>query len=162
MSVVDLRQTNSRQIAALLDEETQRWREELHWDYRGSLELIKKFVDAKSLAGGVAMENGQIAGYSFYVLEEHKALLGGLYVSSRWPQLRLAEELLDYTLLLLLLLEEEERGGGAGGGGGGEQSSVRALSPIGFDPCHGHSTCSSRLPRGGGFDGIDRGLFTAV
>ena len=98
MSIVDLRQSSSRQIAPLLDEETQRWREELHWDYRGSLDLIKKFVDAKSLAGGVAMEDGQVAGYSFYVLEEHKALLGGLYVSSRWPQLPLAVELLDYTL----------------------------------------------------------------
>jgi ribosomal protein S18 acetylase RimI-like enzyme len=109
MSIVDLRQTNSRQIAALLDEETQRWREELHWDYRGSLDLIKKFVDAKSLAGGVVMENGQVAGYSFYVLEEHKALLGGLYVSSRWPQLRLAEELLRYTLQNVRALPRTER-----------------------------------------------------
>jgi ribosomal protein S18 acetylase RimI-like enzyme len=109
MSVVDLRQTTSRQIAPLLDEETQRWREELHWDYRGSLDLIKKFVDAKSLAGGVALENGQVAGYSFYVLEDHKALLGGLYVSSRWPQLRLAQELLDYTLQTLRALPRTER-----------------------------------------------------
>lgn len=109
MSIVDLRQMNSRQIAPLLDEETQHWREELHWDYRSSLDLIKKFVDAKSLAGGVAMENGQAAGYSFYVLEEHKALLGGLYVSSRWPQLRLAEELLDYTLQTLRALPHTER-----------------------------------------------------
>jgi ribosomal protein S18 acetylase RimI-like enzyme len=98
ISIVDMRQTNSRQIAALLEEESQRWREELHWDYRGSLDLIRKFVDAKSLAGGVATENGQPAGYSFYVMEEHKALLGGLYISSRWPQLGIAEELLDYTL----------------------------------------------------------------
>ena len=109
MPIVDLRQTNSRQIAALLDEETQRWREELHWDYRGSLELIKKFVDAKSLAGGVAMQSGQAAGYSFYVLEEHKALLGGLFVSSRWPQLRIAEELLDYTVQILRPLPRLER-----------------------------------------------------
>jgi ribosomal protein S18 acetylase RimI-like enzyme len=109
MSIVDLRQTSSRQIAALLDEETQRWREELHWDYRGSLDLIKKFVDARSLAGGVAMENGRVAGYSFYVLEEHKALLGGLYVSSQWPQLRIAEELLDFTLQTLRALPRTER-----------------------------------------------------
>jgi ribosomal protein S18 acetylase RimI-like enzyme len=109
MSIVDLRQTNSRQIAALLDEETQRWREELHWDYRGSLDLIKKFVDAKSLAGGVAMENGQAAGYSFYVLEEHKALLGGLYIASSRPQLPLAEELLDFTLQTLRALPRIER-----------------------------------------------------
>jgi ribosomal protein S18 acetylase RimI-like enzyme len=98
MSIVDLRQMYSRQIGALLDEETLRWREDLHWDYRSSLDLIRKFVDARSLPGGVAMANGQAAGYSFYVLEEHKALLGGLFVSSRWPQLPIAEELLEYTL----------------------------------------------------------------
>jgi len=109
MSIVDLRQTTSRQIVPLLEEETQHWREELYWDYRGSLDLIKKFVDARSLAGGVAMENGQAAGYSFYVLEEHKALLGGLYVSSRWPQLPLAEELLDFTLQTLRGLPRTER-----------------------------------------------------
>jgi ribosomal protein S18 acetylase RimI-like enzyme len=109
MSIVDLRQTTSRQLAALLDEETQRWREELHWDYRGSLDLIKKFVDARSLAGGLAMQNGQPAGYSFYVLEDHKALLGGLFVSSRWPQPRIAEELLDYTLQILRQLPRLER-----------------------------------------------------
>jgi ribosomal protein S18 acetylase RimI-like enzyme len=109
MSIVDLRQTNSRQITPLLEEEAQRWREELHWDYRASLELIKKFVDARSLAGSVAMENGQVAGYAFYVLEEHKALLGGLYISSRWPQLRLAQELLDDVLETLRALPRTER-----------------------------------------------------
>jgi ribosomal protein S18 acetylase RimI-like enzyme len=57
----------------------------------------------------VAFDNGQVAGYSFYVLEEHKALLGGLYVSSRWPQLPLAEELLDYTLQTLRALPRTER-----------------------------------------------------
>ena len=109
MSIVDLRQTNSRQITPLLEEEAQRWREELHWDYRASLELIKKFVDAKSLAGSVAMENGQVAGYAFYVLEEHKALLGGLFVSSRWPQLQVAETLLNDILETLRGLPRTER-----------------------------------------------------
>jgi ribosomal protein S18 acetylase RimI-like enzyme len=109
MSIVDLRQTNSRQLAALLDEETQRWSEELHWDYRGSLDLIKKFVDAKSLAGSLAIEGGCPAGYCFYVIEEHKALLGGMYVSSRWPQLPLAEALLDYTMQTLRALPRIDR-----------------------------------------------------
>src|SRR5579864_8492364 len=59
MLIVDLRQVNSRQIEPLLAEEAQHWREELRWDYRASLELIKKFVDAKSLAGCAAMENGR-------------------------------------------------------------------------------------------------------
>ena len=109
MSIVDLRQMNSRQITLLLEEEAQRWREELHWDYRSSLELIKKFVDAKSLAGSVALEDGQVAGYAFYVLEEHKGLLGGLFVSPRWPQLRLAQELLADVLETLRALPRTER-----------------------------------------------------
>jgi ribosomal protein S18 acetylase RimI-like enzyme len=98
MSIVDLRQLNSRQIEPLLAEEAQRWREELRWDYRSSLDLIKKFVEARSLAGCAAMEGGQAAGYAFYVIEEHKGLLGGLYVSPRFPQMTLANELLTSTL----------------------------------------------------------------
>jgi ribosomal protein S18 acetylase RimI-like enzyme len=109
MSIVDLRQLNSRQIEPLLAEEAQHWREELHWDYRASLELIKKFVDAKSLAGCAAMENGRAAGYTFYVLEEHKGLLGGLYVSPGYPQLALARALLANTLETLRAVPHVER-----------------------------------------------------
>jgi ribosomal protein S18 acetylase RimI-like enzyme len=55
------------------------------------------------------MKNGQVAGYAFYVLEEHKGLLGGLYVSSRWQQLRLAQELLTAVLETLRALPRTER-----------------------------------------------------
>jgi ribosomal protein S18 acetylase RimI-like enzyme len=98
MTIVDLRQLSSRQIEPLLSEEAQRWKEELRWDYRSSLDLIKKFVEARSLAGCAAFENGEAAGYAFYVIEEHKGLLGGLYVSPRFPQLPLATKLLTSTL----------------------------------------------------------------
>jgi ribosomal protein S18 acetylase RimI-like enzyme len=50
-----------------------------------------------------------VAGYAFYVLEEHKGLLGGLYISSRWPQLRLAQELLKDVLETLRALPRTER-----------------------------------------------------
>jgi ribosomal protein S18 acetylase RimI-like enzyme len=109
MAIVDLRQMDSRQITPLLEEEARQWRHDLHWDYRASLELIRKFVDAKSLAGSVALEGDRVAGYAFYVLEEHKALLGGLYVSPQWPQLRLAQELLSDVLETLRALPRTER-----------------------------------------------------
>jgi ribosomal protein S18 acetylase RimI-like enzyme len=104
MTIVDLRQLSSRQIEPLLAEEAQRWREELRWDYRSSLDLIKKFVEARSLAGCAALEGGEAAGYAFYVIEEHKGLLGGLYVSPRFPQLPLANKLLTSTLETLRAL----------------------------------------------------------
>jgi ribosomal protein S18 acetylase RimI-like enzyme len=109
MLIVDLRQLNSRQIETLLAEEAQHWREELHWDYRASLELIKKFVDAKSLAGCAAIEDGRAVGYAFYVIEEYKGLLGGLYVSSGYPQMELAQQLLTGVLETLRAIPRIER-----------------------------------------------------
>jgi ribosomal protein S18 acetylase RimI-like enzyme len=109
MPIVDLRQVNSRQLEPLLEEEARHWREELHWDYRGSLELIKKFLDARSLSGCAAMENGQPAGYGFYVLEDHKGLVGGLFVSPRYPQLAISQKLLGEMLATLRAVPRIER-----------------------------------------------------
>ena len=109
MAIVDLRQISSRQIEPLLAEESQHWREELHWDYRPSLNLIKKFVDARSLAGCVALENGRAIGYSFYVVEDHKALIGGMHVSAQSQQLPLARQLLGSMLETLRAIPGIER-----------------------------------------------------
>ncbi len=109
MPIVDLRQMNSRQLEPLLEEEARHWRDELHWDYRASLELIKKFLDARSLTGCVAVEDGQPAGYAFYVLEEHKGLVGGLFVSPRFPQLAISQKLLGEMLSTLRAVPRIER-----------------------------------------------------
>ena len=98
MNIIDLRQTTVRQIEPLLEEEARHWRDELHWDYRGALELIKRFHEAHALAGCVAFENGSAAGYCFYVLEEQKGLIGGLYVSAKFPQEVLGRKLLEEML----------------------------------------------------------------
>jgi ribosomal protein S18 acetylase RimI-like enzyme len=98
MNIIDLRQTTVRQIEPLLEEEARHWRDELHWDYRGALELIKRFLDAHALAGSVAFENAAAAGYSFYVLEEQKGLIGGLYVSAKHPQATIGRRLLEDML----------------------------------------------------------------
>src|SRR5260370_4503764 len=99
MNIVDLRQTTIRQIEPLLEEEARHWRDELHWDYRGALELIKRFLDAHALAGCLAFENGSAAGYTFYVLEDQKGLIGGLYVSSKFPRNSIGRRLLEEMLL---------------------------------------------------------------
>jgi len=101
MTLVDLRQMSARALEPLFEEEARHWREELHWDYRGSLELIKRFVEAKSLAGCVAMEDGRPVGYGFYVVEEHKGLVGGMYVRPGAGQASLSRQVLgDMTATL--------------------------------------------------------------
>ncbi len=109
MQIVDLRQLSSWQLNPLLAEEEQQWRQELQWDYHTSIELIKKFVDARSLTGSAILENGRPIGYAFYVLEEHKGLVGGLFVSPRYAQQELSQRLLTDTLTTLSGIPKLER-----------------------------------------------------
>jgi ribosomal protein S18 acetylase RimI-like enzyme len=94
MQILELRQVDSHSLDLLFQEESKHWREELHWDYRSSIELIRKFIDSRALGGYVAFENGHPAGYGFYVLEDHKGLIGGLFASSQFPQAQITENLL--------------------------------------------------------------------
>src|SRR6202167_6049009 len=98
MQIADLRQIHSRTLEALFQEEIRRWREDLHWDYRPSIDLIRKFIDSRALGGYAAIENGQPAGYGFYVLEDHKGLIGGLFVSSQFEQAPITQRLLTEML----------------------------------------------------------------
>jgi ribosomal protein S18 acetylase RimI-like enzyme len=109
MQIVDLRQLSSWQLEPLLAEEAHQWREELCWDYRASTELIKKFIDARSLTGSAIMEDGRPVGYAFYVLEDHKGLVGGLFVSPKYSQQELSRQLLTDTLTTLNGIPKLER-----------------------------------------------------
>jgi len=109
MNIIDLRQTTVRQIEALLLEEAKHWQDELHWDYDSALNLIKRFLDAHALSGCVAMEKGIALGYSFYVLEDHKGLIGGLYVSPNYDQEPIGRRLLDEMLFSMRAIPQLNR-----------------------------------------------------
>lgn len=109
MNIIDLRQATVRQVEPLLQEEANHWREELHWDYRGALELIKRFLEAHALAGCVALESGLALGYSFYVLEDHKGLIGGMYVSPQTNQGSVGQRLLEEMLYSMRSLPQMQR-----------------------------------------------------
>jgi lysyl-tRNA synthetase class 2 len=51
MEIVDLRHFGSVDLRPLLEKEAQQWVEALAWDYRGSAEMILRYVDAKILPG---------------------------------------------------------------------------------------------------------------
>ena len=102
MQIVDLRQVHSRALEGLFQEEARHWMDELRWDYRPSLDLVRKFIDSRALGGYAASENGHLTGYGFYVLEDHKGLIGGLYVSPRSSQRPTTERLLTEMLATLI------------------------------------------------------------
>src|ERR1035438_4120348 len=81
--IVDLRRLSARDLDSMLEEECRAWRSELEWDFEKSADLVRRFVDMSALTGSALVENGEIAGYVYYVLEEDKGLIGDLYVQER-------------------------------------------------------------------------------
>jgi ribosomal protein S18 acetylase RimI-like enzyme len=80
MELVDLRRLTARDLEPLLEEECAAWLDELGWDFEKSADLVRRFVDMRALNGSALVENEQIAGYMYWVLEEDKGLIGDLYV----------------------------------------------------------------------------------
>jgi ribosomal protein S18 acetylase RimI-like enzyme len=101
MQILDLRQIQSRSLEPLFQEEARHWRDELHWDYRPSIELIRKFIDSRALGGYAALEDGRPAGYGFYVLEDNKGLIGGLYASAQFAQESITKKLVTEMVTAL-------------------------------------------------------------
>ena len=82
MEILDLRHFSSVDLRPLLDDETQVWSRLLSWDYGGSAEMILRYVDAKILPGYAAIDRGRIFGYSFFVYEGSKGVIGDLFVAN--------------------------------------------------------------------------------
>jgi ribosomal protein S18 acetylase RimI-like enzyme len=93
VEILDLRHFSSVDLRPLLEDETRAWASLLSWDYNGSAEMILRYVDAKILPGYAAIERGRIFGYSFFVYEGSKGVVGDLFVANggRVPNTREVE-----------------------------------------------------------------------
>ena len=93
MEILDLRHFSAVDLRSLLDDETHAWSRLLSWDYSGSAEMILRYVDAKILPGYAAVDRGRVFGYSFFVYEGSKGVIGDLYVTNgnRLPDSRQVE-----------------------------------------------------------------------
>jgi ribosomal protein S18 acetylase RimI-like enzyme len=94
LSLVDLRRVRSESLNELLEEETRHWKETLEWDFRSSADLVHRFVRMKALSGWVLAAGSRLVGYSYFVCEDGKGLIGDLYVLQ---QFRTHEQ--EYRLL---------------------------------------------------------------
>lgn len=100
VEVVDLRHLKSSDLTELFLDEEQAWKEQLHWDYRPSSEMLRRHIDAKNLAGYAALAGGTVAGYCFFLYETRKGLLGDLFVR---PEFETAGAAGEESITILLL-----------------------------------------------------------
>ena len=87
--IVELRSIDADRLTPLLEEEIAAWRAELDWDFRASADLVRRFVHMQALSGFALVSNSasgpRVIGYSYYVCEEGKGLIGDLYVMRERP-----------------------------------------------------------------------------
>lgn len=92
--IIELRHLRGGDLDLLLEEETQAWRDSLDWDFRGSANLVRRFLEMQALNGYALLVNGYPAGYTYYVAEERKGLIGDLYVTNSYLSVENEERLL--------------------------------------------------------------------
>src|SRR5262245_62028893 len=78
--IVDLRELRADDLEPLLTEEIRTWDSSLDWDFSKSADLVRRFVDLRALNGCALLQNREVIGYAYFVLEDHKGLIGDLYV----------------------------------------------------------------------------------
>lgn len=81
--LVDLLHLGPGSLNAILEEETAVWRSTLDWDFRSSAGLVRHFHDIRALSGVAMLVGGIPAGYAYHVAEDHKGLIGDLYLMRR-------------------------------------------------------------------------------
>jgi ribosomal protein S18 acetylase RimI-like enzyme len=97
--LVELRRLGVHELDPLLLEETVEWEQALDWDFAKSADLVRKFADMRALGGYALLDRGEVIGYGYSVLEDHKGLVGDIYVRPPWrngdAEVRLFRALLD-------------------------------------------------------------------
>jgi ribosomal protein S18 acetylase RimI-like enzyme len=107
--LIDLRRISASQLDALLEDETGEWKKSLDWDFGKSAELVRRFVDMRALSGCALIEAGEAVGYSYFVVEEHKGLIGDLYVRRAWRTVQNENRLLAAVLEGLVTASQVRR-----------------------------------------------------
>lgn len=98
LEILDLRHFQARDLAALLEEESRIWAEKLRWDFHPSGEIVRRYVDLRALSGCALLDRRAPVGYCYYVHEDHKVLIGDLFVSEPYRTLEAQHRLLEYVV----------------------------------------------------------------
>src|SRR5271163_1581883 len=95
---VDLRSIDAGALGPILAEQIESWKNDLHWDYTQSANLVRRFVQIHALAGSALIAGNEVIGYSYFVCEDGKGLIGDLYVLRRYRTAERERALLQSSL----------------------------------------------------------------
>lgn len=94
--MIDIRRFDPGAFRHLFEAEAQAWNDDLHWDYAPAARVILNCLADRRLSGYALVIDGQIEGYSFFIDEVEKGLVGDFYVTPGFREH--AEKLIDHVL----------------------------------------------------------------
>ncbi|HYI93038.1 MAG TPA: GNAT family N-acetyltransferase [Bryobacteraceae bacterium] len=101
--IVDLSRVTVEDLEPVLEEERITWRSTLRWDFGSSAELVRRFVRIQALGGFALLIGGRVVGYTYYVVEDRKGLIGDLYILREFACSEYEDTLLSAVLEALVL-----------------------------------------------------------
>ncbi len=84
LEVVDLAQVTAQQLLPLFAQEVEVWRQRFRWDFRASADLLNRYVQLQSLYGYALRAGSRVVGYTYFVCEGRKGLIGDFFVSEEF------------------------------------------------------------------------------
>lgn len=108
-TLLELRQLRPDLLLPLLEEEAGTWQHEMLWDFRPSSELVRRFIGMQALNGHALCVRDEVVGYSYFVCEDYKGLIGDLYVRDAFRSPETELRLLEATVRSLLALPQLRR-----------------------------------------------------
>lgn len=82
LETVNLTLFRGADLKPLLEEQQEYWSKHFRWDFSSSRKLIMYYLDMHSLNGTALTKAGIPIGYSFFIQEGHKALIGDLFLNA--------------------------------------------------------------------------------
>jgi hypothetical protein len=101
--LIELNHLGATDLDPLLNEEIGVWERRFAWDFRPSADLLRRFLQIRSLYGFALRSGNLIAGYGYHVCEGRKGLIGDFYVRPEHAGIS------DELLLLATILESMMR-----------------------------------------------------
>ena len=88
-------------LLPLMEEEEKAWMADLKWDYSPIRHILSSFVKQKLLPGYVAVDSEKAIGYTYFLVNQTKGIIGALYASETRESQEAVEQLLSLTITCL-------------------------------------------------------------
>ena len=98
LETVQLNLFSGTDLQPLLEEQQDYWAKYLRWSFNSTKQLVMHNLNMRNLNGVVLTRAGRPIGYSFFIQEERKALIGDLFLSAAYRD-KSTERFLFETIL---------------------------------------------------------------